>query len=297
MRLVQRFRLVALVAALCASTTVGEASAAVPHLRYQSETPAPRVDYWQRREAEITGQIAQSKDLSWAKLVFVGDSITDFWHLDENPWFKGKWMGKPIWDESFGDNAGENRAINMGISGDRIEHVLYRLTPASAGGAGLLDRSDLQPDFLVIMLGINNTFDGEEPLSDSLFFGVKAVIDTARAAKPGARIIVQSILPTDDSTKNSQVVTVVNGRLAALAKQPEYVGSVTFLNLYPSFVDASGAQRKGLFVDGLHPNREGYRMWRDRLLTALSIARATQRGFAGWAARFRARQQAKKDKK
>lgn len=263
-----------LAAFLCATTTVGKASAAEPAQRFRSETPAPRVDYWQKREAEISGQIAQNKDLSWAKLVFVGDSITDFWHLDANPWFKGKWMGKPIWDESFGDSAGKNRAINMGVSGDRIEHVLYRLNPVSAGGGGWLDRPDLQPDFLIVMLGINNTFDGEEPLADSLFRGVKAAIDTARIARPNARIILQSILPTDDPSKNAQVVVVVNGRLAALAKQPGYAQAVTFLDLYPNFVDSSGAQRKELFVDGLHPNRDGYRVWRDKLLPALATVRA-----------------------
>jgi lysophospholipase L1-like esterase len=252
----------------------GQALAAAPDQRYISESPAPRVDYWQKREAEIVQQIAQTKDLSPIKLVFIGDSITDFWHLDENPWFKGKWMGKPIWDQAFGESVGQNRALNFGISGDRIEHVLYRLTPASAGGAGLLDRADLQPEFLIVMLGINNTFDGEEPLADSLFRGVKAAIDTAHKVKPGAKIILQSILPTDDPAKNAQVVVIVNSRLAALARQPEYAGFVTYLDLYPSFVDAAGAQRKELFVDGLHPAREGYRVWRDRLIPVLTAQRA-----------------------
>lgn len=270
-----RRSLAALVAASFATCSAGHASEAMPQNRFLSETPTPRIDYWQKREAEIAALMAKDKDLSWAKVVFIGDSITDFWHLDENPWFKGKWMGRPIWDESFGDSARENRAINMGVSGDRIEHVLYRLTPASAGGAGLLDRNDLQPKFLVIMLGINNTFDGEEPLAESLFRGVKAVIDRSHGVKPTAKMIIQSILPTDDPIKNSQVVTIVNARLASLAKEPQYAGFVQYLDLYPSFVDSSGRQRRELFVDGLHPNRDGYRVWRDRLVPSLSALRST----------------------
>jgi len=257
------------IAISAASVPVG----AEPPKRFQSETPAPRVDYWQKREAEIVAEIAGTKDLSAVKLVFIGDSITDFWHLDENPWFKGKWMGKPVWDESFGVTAPQNRALNFGISGDRIEHVLFRLAPAASGGMGMLDRADLQPEFLVVMLGINNTFDGEEPLADSLFRGVKTAVETAHKAKPGAKIILQSILPTDDPAKNAQTVTVVNARLAALAKQSEYAPWAIYLNLYPSFVEASGAQRKELFVDGLHPGRDGYRVWRDRLIESLAIAR------------------------
>ena len=47
-------------------------------------------------------------------------------------------MGKPIWDESFGEAAGKNHALNIGISGDRLEHVLYRLTPVADGLIGLI---------------------------------------------------------------------------------------------------------------------------------------------------------------
>jgi lysophospholipase L1-like esterase len=265
--------LAALVAALMVASAVTLPATAEAPKRFQSETPAPRIDYWQKREADIVAQIAGTEDLTAVKLVFIGDSITDFWHLDENPWFKGKWMGKPVWDESFGETATKNRALNFGVSGDRIEHVLYRLTPSAQGGMGLLDRTDLQPEYLVIMLGINNTFDGEEPLADSLFNGVKAAIDTAHKAKPGAKIILQSILPTDDPAKNAQTVTAANTRLAELAKQSGYASWVTYLDLYRSFVDDAGTQRKELFVDGLHPARDGYRIWRDRLLESLATAR------------------------
>ncbi len=269
-----RNSLKAIFAAVIVALAVAQPAVAESPKRFRSETSAPRIDYWQKREAEIVAQIIGTKDLSPMKLVFIGDSITDFWHLDENPWFKGKWMGKPVWDESFGVTASQNRALNFGISGDRIEHVLYRLTPAAQGGMGLLDRADLQPEFLVIMLGINNTFDGEEPLADSLFNGVKAAIDIAHKAKPGAKIILQSILPTDDPAKNSQTVTVVNSRLADLVKKPEYGSWVAYLDLYPSFVDASGIQKRELFVDGLHPGRDGYRIWRDRLINRLGTERA-----------------------
>lgn len=182
-------------------------------------------------------------------------------------------MGKQIWDESFGEASAENRALNMGISGDRIDHVLYRLMPAADGGMGMLDQADLQPEFLVIMPGINNTFDGEEPMADSMFNGVKAALDEAHRAKPNAKIILQSILPTDDPVKNAQTVLVVNKRLAALARQRNYDRFTTYLNLYPGFVDQTGAQRKELFVDALHPSRHGYHVWRDILVNEREAAR------------------------
>jgi lysophospholipase L1-like esterase len=69
----------------------------------------------------------------------------------------------------------------------------------------------------------------------------------------------------------------VNVRLAALARSTEFAGFVTWLDLYPAFVDAQGKQDSRLFVDGLHPNEDGYRVWRDRLVPALASARASAR--------------------
>ena len=54
---------------------------------FVSTQPAARVEHWQRREAEINAYIRDSKDLKNVKLLFVGDSITDFWLFDDNPCF------------------------------------------------------------------------------------------------------------------------------------------------------------------------------------------------------------------
>lgn len=246
-------------------------SAAAP---YASTQPTPRIDYWQKRAAEIDTYLANERDLSPIKLVFIGDSITDFWHLDANPWFPGLYCGRAIWDQSFGDTAGPLRALNLGVSGDRIEHVLHRIAPASQGGGGALDRNDLNPDFLILMLGINNSFDAEAPAEESIFEGIKAAITAAHARKPGAHIIVQSLLPTNDTVKNQAIVDRVNARLAALVASAPFAEFTTYLDLHSAFVDANGAQISGYFNDGLHPNRDGYRVWRDRLVPLIARLKA-----------------------
>jgi hypothetical protein len=48
--------------------------------------PTPRVEYWQDRYTQIDAAVADVKSLPAVKLLFVGDSITDFWLLDDNPW-------------------------------------------------------------------------------------------------------------------------------------------------------------------------------------------------------------------
>ena len=259
--------------ALSAGLLAGVASAA----DFASTRPAARVEYWQQRQATIQAQVADTASLPAVKLVFVGDSITDFWLLDDDPWIPGRMHGRKIWDESFGGAVPQNRALNIGISGDRTEHLLFRILPKAQGGLGQLDAPALTPEFFVLMVGINNSYAAESPVADSVFDGVRAVMRALHARKPQTRLMLQSILPTSEPARDNAVVKPVNARLAALARQPEFASFTTWLDLYPSFVDAQGRQDARLFVDGLHPSEAGYRVWRDRLVPALAAARASAR--------------------
>eukprot|EP01037_Dinobryon_pediforme_P005652 gene5652-5713_t len=253
--------------ALIALAAASPSAIAQTPARFVAETPVARVDYWQKRAADIAQSLASAQSLKPVQIVFIGDSITDFWHLDANPWAPGKFCGRAIWDETFGGTAPALAALNLGVSGDRIEHVLHRLLPAAQGGEGWLDRPDLEPARVFLMLGINNSFDSETPAAESIIRGVRAVIARIHERKPGAQIVVQSLLPTDDDAKNRDLVVPVNAALRSFA---ETTPGLRFLDLYPAFVDARGAQRHDLFNDALHPSREGYRLWRDRLVPWLA---------------------------
>lgn len=255
---------------LCLAPGAGAAGAQ----NFQSAKPAARVEYWQKREAEIASFLETSKTLPAVRLVFLGDSITDFWLMKEDIWVRGQYHGGDIWAESFAGKDPANLALNMGISGDRTEHILYRLLPRAAGGLGELDSPALQPDYVILMAGINNSWAPEDPASDSIYEGVKAILAAVHDRKPGARVILQSLLPTNDEAKNRDVVRPVNARLAALAASGPYAGWVRYLDLYPAFVDASGKQIAGDFNEGLHPSAAGYRVWRDRLVPFLAKDRA-----------------------
>ncbi|MEY2883106.1 MAG: hypothetical protein RL490_830 [Pseudomonadota bacterium] len=235
---------------------------------FAATRPTQRVDYWQQRQATISAQLATPASLARYRLVFIGDSITDFWLLGKNPWALGQKFGRAVWDESFGEGSARP-ALNLGISGDRIEHVLYRLAAPADGGLGQLDRADLRPDAIVLMLGINNSYDPETPADAAVFAGVQTAVRTIHARKPGVRIILQSLLPTSDEAKNAAIVRPVNAKLRAMAATPEFAAYVTWLDLTPGFVDAEGRQIATLFNDGLHPNEAGYRIWRDRLVPVL----------------------------
>ena len=90
--------------------------------------------------------------------MFVGDSITDFWLPGDDPLVPGRMHGRCVWDESFGGAVLQNLALNIGIPGDRTEHLLFRILPRAQGGLDQLDAAELAPEFFVLMVGINNSY-------------------------------------------------------------------------------------------------------------------------------------------
>lgn len=241
---------------------------------YNSTRPTERIEYWQKRLNEISARLAQPDSLAAVKLVFLGDSITDFWTMAANPWFPGKVGGLAVWRETFGGADPAHLALNLGISGDRTEHLLYRIQPKSDGGLGELDRADLNPEVIVLLIGINNSWDAESPAVDSVFAGIQAVAAAVRARKPDALIVLQSLLPTNEPDRNEQLVLPVNAALAAFAAEPAQADHVRYLELYPSFLNEQGQQNSAFFMDGVHPNENGYRAWREQLLPLLETLRS-----------------------
>ncbi|OYU76169.1 MAG: hypothetical protein CFE32_11360 [Alphaproteobacteria bacterium PA3] len=248
-----------------------------PHLaqaQFKAAKPEARVEYWQTRLAAMEAQLADKQGLSQYRLVFLGDSITDFFLMGDNLWFPGIKNGRSVWDETFAGRDPALRAINLGISGDRLEHMLYRILPKRQGGLGQLDHPTLKPDYVIVLAGINNSWASEAPADASIIAGVKALVASVHARQPKARIILQSLMPTQEVSRTKDVVIPVNRELKAFAEQDAQKSYITFVDLYPHFITAEGAQNKALFYDGLHPSEAGYAVWRDVLVSAIAADRA-----------------------
>jgi lysophospholipase L1-like esterase len=251
-------------------------SATAQHV-FRSSQPAPRIEYWQQRMITIDRELAARAHVEASRLLFLGDSITDFWLLGKSPWQKNVSYGRALWDESFGTGAGPNRAINLAVSGDRTEHVLHRIRPHQDGGLGQLDAEGLDPEFVILLVGINNSWMPEEPVVDSIVQGIQAVVAAVSIKLPKARIVLQTLLPTGEAERNRDIVEPVNRALTALAAQPEHASRLSVLDLHAVFIDRSGRQISSYFVDGLHPNEAGYRAWRERLVQHLHRERTRGR--------------------
>jgi lysophospholipase L1-like esterase len=244
---------------------------------FVSEHPKARVEDWHQREAEINAALADTAKLKSVRLLFVGDSITELWLRGINEWAPGQTYGRKFWEESFNRPGSNTYALNLGVSSDRSEHVLFRILPKTEGGLGELDAPQLDPDVIVLMIGINNAWAPNKLAADSVFAGARKVLIALHERKPRARIVLQSLLPTSFPAMNLAVVQPVNQRLRALATTLPTSGYTNYLDLYPAFVDSAGRQDRRLFNDGVHPSEAGYRVWRDRLVPFLAKVRKKNR--------------------
>lgn len=100
--------------------------------------PEPRDAGWVKRHEGFV-EIAKKGGVD---VLFLGDSITDFWRREQTDRQVG---GKKIWDREFSGL----RTANFGISGDRTQHVLWRLQNGELEG--------IKPKVVVLMIGTNNT--------------------------------------------------------------------------------------------------------------------------------------------
>src|SRR5690242_17023767 len=78
--------------------------------------PAPRDAKWLARHEEFVQQ-ARTGGID---LLFLGDSITDFWRN----------RGSNIWNQYYAPR----HAANFGISGDRTQHLLWRMDHGELDG-------------------------------------------------------------------------------------------------------------------------------------------------------------------
>ena len=78
--------------------------------KHSAVSPAPRDgDWWTKQQASFNKRVAEGN----VDLIFIGDSITHAW---EN-------AGKAVRAKHFA----KRNSVNLGISGDRTQHVLWRL--------------------------------------------------------------------------------------------------------------------------------------------------------------------------
>jgi lysophospholipase L1-like esterase len=141
-------------------------------------------------------------------------------------------------------------AINLGVSGHKTGDLLLRLDQVC----------QRQPGRIFIMAGINDLGAGVR-LPD-IVDNYRLIIEHLVRRLPSTRIYVQSVLPVNNNfypgSIHNRKVRELNRRLEALASRL----GLTYLNLFPHFIDEAGQLRSDFTRDGVHLNESGYKAWR-----------------------------------
>lgn len=217
-------------------------SYATESLQASGTNPTPRtlefpwmsVDTWSKMYAEDIA-VAEKGGVD---LLFVGDSITAGWSWD-------------IWQANFA----QYRPANFGIGGDHSGNLLWRLKYGHA--------DKLTPKAVVLLIGVNNLGHLNETPAQ-VFEGVKANVLLLRKLYPHAKILVNGVLPFEESAQSPtrDVVKQINAKVATLNDNQHI-----FVKDYGRvFLQADGSISKDVLGDFLHPTAKGYQLWVDAML-------------------------------
>ena len=188
-----------------------------------------------------------------AKVVFIGDSITHGW----------EGAGKAQWAKYFA--SGKYKALNLGTSADRTEHVLWRITEGR-------ELDGYEAKVILLMIGTNNTghfpFDKEPPVDTVL--GIAEILKVIAEKQPNARTILTSIFPRGEGANDARRLRndVVNKEIAKFADGKK----VIWCDFSDKFLDANGRLSRELFPDLLHPNGLGYEIWASAVIPLIDRA-------------------------
>ena len=202
----------------------------------------PNTEDWAIERRELVLQ--RAREATGARVVLVGDSITQ--GFDE--------VGSAAWQRHLAPLG----ALNLGCTGDRTEHVLWRLQQAP------LDH--LRPAHVVLLLGTNNLGHGTSTVAETLL-GLQAVIALLRQQCPAAQLHVFEVFPRNEpGSPLRRQVEQLNAGLREWAGQQR----VRLHAFGSQFLAADGTISSDLMPDGLHLSAESYERWAAALLAALA---------------------------
>ena len=165
------------------------------------------------------------------RVVFLGDSITDGWNLEQF------FPGKPY--------------VNRGISGQTTPQMLVRMFP---------DVIDLKPAAVILLAGTNDIAQNTGPQTAKMIEENFQAI-TELAEKHNIKVILCSLTPVSDYTSSPQTTRRPPAAILELnqwIKNYTAAGHAIFADYYSALVDDQGMLKNGYSNDGLHPNARGY---------------------------------------
>jgi beta-glucosidase len=196
--------------------------------------PVPREGGWIKRHESFNERVKQGN----VDLIFIGDSITQGW----------EGAGKNVWSEFYGNR----NAVNLGIGGDRTQHVLWRLDNGNIEG--------IKPKLAVLMIGTNNSGTNT---SEQIAAGITAIVEKLRTKLPETKVLILGVFPRGPNKDDAK--RKVNEGANEIVKKLADDKNVFYLDIGPAFLADDGTLSKEIMPDLLHLNEKSYRLWAESI--------------------------------
>lgn len=178
-----------------------------------------------RRFEEIKQRLAEHP----YRAIFFGDSLTEHWDPE-------------VWRETLG----RRDVLNAGVSGDRTEHLLWRLDHGNLAGP--------PPKVAIVLIGTNDLGHGRPPgvAAD----GIRAVLLKLRDRLPDTRILLLGLWPRDAGPADRlRRETVAVNRLIETCADKRHV---FYADIGGPLLDYRGELSRAISPDMLHLSAAGY---------------------------------------
>lgn len=188
----------------------------------------PNLSKYQEENAQLKPVAPGEK-----RIVFMGDSITEFWSTIDSDYF----IGKPY--------------LNRGISGQTTPQMLVRFRA---------DVIDLKPSAVVILAGINDIAGNTGPVTLQMITNnIFSMVELAHANQ--IKVILCSVLPAYDfpwKPNQNPAQKVVD--LNKMIKKYADAKGILYLDYFSAMRDERDGLKSAYSGDGVHPNKLGYQV-------------------------------------
>ncbi len=197
--------------------------------------PVPRDGGWMERHESFNNRVKQGN----VDLLLIGDSITQGWEV----------AGKDVWAEFYD----KRNAVNLGIGGDRTQHVLWRLDHGNVDG--------ISPKLAVLMIGTNNS-NFNDNTAEEIGAGIQGIVKKLREKLPNTKVLVLAIFPRGEKPNPQREK---NAKASAIAAKSADDKNVFYLDIGDKFLEPDGSLTKEIMPDYLHLSPKGYRIWAESI--------------------------------
>jgi beta-glucosidase len=225
---------------LLSATSICIFAAATPD--HSAVKASPRKGDWMKRHEQFNQKVKANQGN--IDLIFVGDSITQGW----------EGQGKDVWEKYYS----HRKPLNLGIGGDRTQHVLWRLDNGNIEG--------IQPKVAVVMIGTNNSGNDRNSAGE-IVDGIKAIVNKLRMKLPETKILLLAVFPRGEMFNDQRGNILQVNQVIRKLHDGEHVH---FLDIGYRFIDKDGMIPRAIMPDFLHFSTPGYGVWAKAIENKLS---------------------------